>query len=74
MEDHHTNAKRSTDARLEHINVPAGDGYTRWHTISRHRDPNSLRSADDLHVDVPPTQSRLHQTLDLCKRKLFFWR
>ena len=76
MEDNHINIKHGANARLEHINVPVGEGYTRWHCIDRGSQADSLGVGDnpDHGSALHPAQSRLHQALDLCKRKLLFWR
>jgi hypothetical protein len=38
MANHHTNPRRSTAARVEHIVAPDGDGYIRWNIINRGSD------------------------------------
>jgi hypothetical protein len=76
MKDDPIHVKRRTDSSVEHINVPAGEGYTRWHYIVRSPESDSLGVGDDADGGraLHPTQSRFHQMLNLLKRKLFIWR
>ena len=76
MEDHATNARRNSDARVEHINVRDGDGSIRWYLINRGNEADSAGAVKDAdrggadHSD----KGGFQQTLDQVKRVLSFWR
>ena len=76
MDSNHIDIKRGTYPRLEHIVVPTGEGYTRWHCIDRGPQADSIGTGNDADSGrvLQPAQGRLHQALDLLKRKLLFWR
>lgn len=76
MEDQHNNAKRSTDARVEHIDVPDGDGYIRWLTLNRGTEANGLGDVDDMSSggSNQTAKGRRHRAMDLIKSTMLFWR
>lgn len=76
MEDQNNNPKRSTDARVEHITVPDGDGYIRWSIISRGSDVNGHEAGHDTDNGGadPAGTGALSGALALVKKKLSFWR
>lgn len=76
MEDQNNNPRRSTDARVEHITVPDGDGFIRWNIINRGSDANGHEAGHDTDgggADLAGTGA-LSGALDWVKRKLAFWR
>lgn len=76
MEDQHANAKRSANARLEHIDVPDGEGYIRWYTFNRGSEASGLGASHDANSGGADQalDGRLRRTLDLVKSTLLFWR
>ena len=76
MEDNHIDLKGRPYPRLEHIDVTVGEDHTRWYCVDRGPQADSLGVGHDADSGgiLDPAQGRLHQALDLCKRKLLFWR
>ncbi len=76
LTDRHVKLGHGTNARLEHVDVPDGEGYIRWHYIRRDSEPDSLGTGNDADSGLVllPAQARLRQALDLLKRNLLFWR
>lgn len=75
MADHHTNPKRSTDERVEHIVVPDGDGYIRWNIINRGSDASGYGAVNDTDCGGAhqALKGRFRRTLNLVKSTLLFW-
>lgn len=76
MADHHTNPKRVTDARVEHIVAPDGDGYIRWNIINRGSDASghgAVNDADSGEGAHQALKGRFSRMLDLVKSTLLFW-
>lgn len=75
MADHHTNPKRSTGDRVQHIVVPDGDGYIRWNIINRGSDASGHRAVNDMDSEGAhqALKGRFSRMLDLVKSTLLFW-
>ena len=76
MKAQDANIKRSTDAPVEHITVPNGDGFVRWHTINRGGDASGHGAGHDTDNGGadPAGKGELQHVIDLAKSKLMFWR
>lgn len=76
MKVHPSNATLNTVARVEHINVPAGDGFIRWHTINLGSEADSSGAVKDADSGGSDHSDKggFQQTLDQVKRVLSFWR
>lgn len=71
-----TQIEGRTSSRLEHIDVPVGEGYARFHIIRRHVEPEGFDARYSMKWYRPAifTYKHIRNLFDTAKRKLLFWR